>query len=100
MFILGGSSGLILGNSVVDISSHDTYYIVSHFHVVLSLGTVILILIGISYYLDYLLYVSLSTVLSYVQYQAFIIGILLTFISLHFLSYNSQPRRISDFPDS
>jgi cytochrome c oxidase subunit 1 len=50
MFSLGGSTGLILGNNVIDISLHDTYYVVSHFHVVLSLGTLLSIFIGISYY--------------------------------------------------
>jgi len=54
MFTLGGSSGLILGNNVIDISLHDSYYVVSHFHVVLSLGTILAIFIGVSYYQEYL----------------------------------------------
>ena len=54
MFTLGGSTGLILGNNVIDISLHDTYYIVSHFHIVLSLGTIMTIFIGLSSYQEYL----------------------------------------------
>jgi cytochrome c oxidase subunit 1 len=54
MFTLGGSSGLILGNNIIDISLHDTYYVVSHFHIVLSLGTILGIFIGVSYYQEYI----------------------------------------------
>merc|ERR1712187_319414 len=55
MFTLGGSSGLILGNNVLDICLHDSYYVVSHFHIVLSLGTLISIILGVSYYQEYLM---------------------------------------------
>jgi len=55
MFTLGGSTGLIMGNALIDISLHDSYYVVSHFHVVLSLGTILAIFIGVQYYQEYLL---------------------------------------------
>ena len=102
MFTLGGSSGLILGNNVIDISLHDTYYVVSHFHIVLSLGTILAIFIGIWYYQEYLLMCiwSITNVLCLYHLKVVLIGILVTFIPMHFLSFNTLPRRISDFPDS
>ena len=105
MFTIGGSTGVILGNAVVDIALHDTYYVVAHFHFVLSLGAVIAIFSGIMYFQVKISgtnnYLPTSTSLS--ERYHFIMtffGILLTFTPMHFLGFNVMPRRMPDFPDS
>jgi cytochrome c oxidase subunit 1 len=102
MLTIGGSTGLILGNTFIDLSLHDTYYVVSHFHIVLSIGTLMTILIGYIHKQQYLLILvtSITNILSQYHFIALILGISVTFIPIHFLSFNTLPRRISDFPDS
>ena len=104
MFTIGGSTGVILGNAVVDIALHDTYYVVAHFHFVLSLGALIAIFSGLMYFQENLSGTNnyLPTSTSYISRYHFIMtfsGILLTFTPMHFLGFNVMPRRISDFPD-
>jgi len=105
MFTIGGSTGVILGNSVVDLVLHDTYYVVAHFHFVLSLGAVISILSSIYYSSNYL-FISrsiLPSCISFLSYYQFIIlffGILSLFLPMHFLGFNVMARRIPDYPDS
>jgi cytochrome c oxidase subunit 1 len=104
MFIIGGSTGVILGNVAVDISLHDTYYVVTHFHFVLSLGTVIAIFSGIMFFQDQLLissgYLPTSTSsLSRYHLVVTFVGILLTFTPMHFLAFNVLPRRIAEYHD-
>ena len=104
MFTIGGSTGIILSNSIMDIALHDTYYVVTHFHFVLSLGTIIAIFSGIIFFQDQLLpsQVSLSTSTSSISRYSLIItfvGITLTFTPIHFLGFNIMPRRISNFPN-
>merc|ERR1712188_148893 len=104
-FTIGGSTGVILGNAAVDIASHDTYYVVAHFHFVLSLGAVIAIFSGIIFVIEKIvgskiLLPSPSSTLSLYHFVLTLVGVLLTFSPMHFLGFNVMPRRIPDFPDS
>jgi heme/copper-type cytochrome/quinol oxidase subunit 1 len=105
MFTIGGATGIILGNAAIDLGLHDTYYVVAHFHFVLSLGAVIAIFSGISFNHDNIftsknLLPSSSCTLSLYHLQLTFIGILLSFSPMHFLGFNLMPRRIEDYPDS
>merc|ERR1712037_786630 len=105
MFTLGGSTGVILGNAAVDLALHDTYYVVAHFHFVLSLGAVIAIFSGVIFNGEKKLgskslLPSSSSTLSLYHLVLTFVGILLTFSPMHFLGFNVMPRRIPDFPDS
>merc|ERR1712007_183975 len=104
MFTIGGSTGVILGNAAVDLALHDTYYVVAHFHFVLSLGAVIAIFSGIIFNGEKILGKNLlaspsSCTLSLYHLVLTFVGILLTFSPMHFLGFNVLPRRIPDFPD-
>merc|ERR1712100_116897 len=104
MFTVGGSTGVILGNAAVDLGLHDTYYVVAHFHFVLSLGAVIAIFSGIIFNGEKIigknLLASPSSTLSLYHLVLTLVGILLTFSPMHFLGFNVMPRRMPDFPDS
>merc|ERR1711943_59619 len=104
MFTIGGSTGVILGNAAVDLGLHDTYYVVAHFHFVLSLGAVIAIFSGTVTFGEKIigsksLLPSPSSTLSLYHLILIFFGILLTFLPMHFLGLNVMPRRIPDFPD-
>jgi cytochrome c oxidase subunit 1 len=107
MFTIGGSTGIILGNSLIDIILHDTYYIVTHFHFILSLGAIITIFSGIifnyeiifSIFINILLY-TYSSIISIYYILLIFISILLSFLSIHLLGFNLLTRRIMDYPDS
>merc|ERR1711957_799100 len=105
MFTIGGSTGVILGHGAVDLGLHDTYYVVAHFHFVLSLGAVIGIFSGVIFNGEKIvgsknLLPSSSSRNSLYHLVSTLIGILLTFSPMHFLGFNVMPRRIPDFPDS
>jgi len=105
-FTIGGSTGVILSYMVMDIALHDTYYVVTHFHFVLSLGTVIAIFSVLIFFQDHLLcsltclcFCSINYISVNILFLMFV-GILLLLTPLHFLGFNVIPRRVPDFPDN
>lgn len=98
MFTFGGVTGVILSNAVMDITIHDTYFVVGHFHYVLSMGAVFGIFTGIRMYWPYVRKLAYQRSMMQGFFNQFFIGVNITFIPMHFLGLHGCPRKYKQLP--
>lgn len=100
LFTIGGLTGVMLSNASIDVAFHDTYYVVGHFHYVLSMGA-LFSLIGAYYYWGPAMFgLKYNRILGEIHFWLLFISVNVIFLPMHFLGLNGMPRRIPQYPDA
>ena len=100
LFTLGGVTGVVLSQASMDRYYHDTYYVVAHFHYVMSIGAVFALFAGTYYWLPKMTGRAYPEWAAQTHFWSFFTGVMLTFFPQHFLGRQGMPRRYIDYPEA
>jgi len=97
-FLSGGLTGMWLSHVSLNVSMHDTFYVIAHFHLMFSAGVITGSFAGIYYYFPALFGIKYSRMFGYLHLVYFFGGQWMTFVPMFWLGYSGMPRRIHDYP--
>lgn len=100
LFTFGGLSGVILANASLDLAFHDTYFVVGHFHYVLSMGAIFGLFAGFYYWSGKIFGLICNEKLAQIHFWIFSLAVNIVFLPMHFLGFAGLPRRYPDYPDA